>query len=242
MCYSGRCEYEARGNGCDGDCIKPKHLPCPNYMAEPDDTDNTNEDDITKGGMMEITKEFLKELRPCGNRWKNYLENYRDWSGTLSEFLCLDKISTEDKLWVFTRKVEGWERMQRMFAVAVAGRACENARPEVRKYYVLVKNRYESVNYDSDINHLKNNEYWAACKAAHRAAHKATYWAADWAADGAADKAAYRAAYRAADKAADRAVDWAADRAADGAADWAAYRAAEREKQLETLKKIVKGE
>ena len=49
---------------------------------------------------MLINKEFLKELKPCTERYKNFLEHYADFSGTMVEFLDLDKITYKDKIWV----------------------------------------------------------------------------------------------------------------------------------------------
>lgn len=172
---------------------------------------------------MKITKEFLEGLNPCADRWKNYLKYYSDWTGSLAEFLELDKITTEDKLWVFTRPVQGWGRMQRRFAVAAAERVCKDAQPEVKKFFALVKAKYESVNYDSNIEHLKDAAYMAA------------FCAADIAAYSAANSAAYSAVYSAVYSAA----YWVAYSAADIAAYWAADMAAEREAQIEILKKIV---
>lgn len=53
--------------------------------------------------MKTIDKEFLKSLKPCASRWENYLEHHADFSGTLAEFLSLDHLTIEDKLWVALR-------------------------------------------------------------------------------------------------------------------------------------------
>ena len=49
---------------------------------------------------MMITKQTIHDLKPCAERWKNYLENYSDFKGTFEEFLNLDKISYQDKICV----------------------------------------------------------------------------------------------------------------------------------------------
>lgn len=54
---------------------------------------------------MIIDKYYLKSLDPCADRYKNYLENYKDFSGTLSEFLDLPNITLRDKCWVYFRSV-----------------------------------------------------------------------------------------------------------------------------------------
>ena len=50
--------------------------------------------------MTMINKEVLKSTKPCADRWKNYLEFYSDFNGSFDEFLELDKISHDDKIWV----------------------------------------------------------------------------------------------------------------------------------------------
>ena len=49
---------------------------------------------------MQINKDVLKELKPCIERYKNYLEHYAEFDGTFAEFLDLPLISYEDKIWV----------------------------------------------------------------------------------------------------------------------------------------------
>jgi len=60
--------------------------------------------DIKKEVRMRINKEFLKSLEPCDNRYNNYLEHHSDFDGSFSDFLDLDGIHYEDKLWV-TKKI-----------------------------------------------------------------------------------------------------------------------------------------
>ena len=52
---------------------------------------------------MKISTEIIKKLNPCTERFNNYLKHYEDFSGTLQEFLNLDKITYDDKVWVFTK-------------------------------------------------------------------------------------------------------------------------------------------
>ncbi len=53
-----------------------------------------------------ITKDYLKSLSPCEDRYKHYLSHYKDWSGTLEEFLDLPKLTHNDKKWVFFRSID----------------------------------------------------------------------------------------------------------------------------------------
>ena len=143
-----------------------------------------------------ITKDYLKSLSPCENRYKHYLTHYKDWSGSLEEFLDLEGLTHEDKKWVFFRSIPK-----------------DNLRLIAADFAKRVLHIYES-KYPNDDRPRK------AIEAARNGAADAAAYAADAAAD-AADAAA-RSAY-AADAAADAA--YAAARAAD-AADDAAYDAA----------------
>lgn len=49
---------------------------------------------------MIINKDVLKSLKPCEKRWKNFLQNYSDFNGSFDDFLDLELISYEDKIWV----------------------------------------------------------------------------------------------------------------------------------------------
>ena len=53
--------------------------------------------------MIKINTEVIKGLRPCGSRFDNYLSHYKDFDGTLEEFLALDNITYSDKVWVFAK-------------------------------------------------------------------------------------------------------------------------------------------
>jgi len=55
---------------------------------------------------MLITKDYLKSMNPCEDRYKHYLQNYKDWQGTLDEFLDLPKLTHDDKRWVFVRSID----------------------------------------------------------------------------------------------------------------------------------------
>ena len=50
--------------------------------------------------MITVNNKTIKDLKPCAERYKNWLEHYQYWSGSFADFLDLDKISYEDKVWV----------------------------------------------------------------------------------------------------------------------------------------------
>ena len=134
---------------------------------------------------MKINRQFIESLRPCKSRLDAGLRHYSDWEGTWLEFFELDKISTNDKLWVFTRKIPDIEREQREFAFLCASRVVEDCESvKTKEYFTLVLFIYESGMLDL----LDSGGYGAAYRDAD--------WAAYWAADGAAYKAADGAAER----------------------------------------------
>ena len=49
---------------------------------------------------MLMTSDKIKNLNPCNDRWENFNANYPNFNGTLEEFLNLDLITYNDKLWV----------------------------------------------------------------------------------------------------------------------------------------------
>ena len=67
---------------------------------------------------MQINKEIIERLNPCSNRFNNYLKYYASNNSTLSEFLSLDKISYNDKVWVMTRLLT--KEQNRTWALLIA--------------------------------------------------------------------------------------------------------------------------
>jgi len=117
---------------------------------------------------MQINKEFLKSLSPCKDRWKNYLKYYDNFSGSLSEFMELDKISVDDKFWLFTKEINELKDAQREFAFICADRVVSEANiKELTEFHELNIHIYESGNLEL----LNSDEYYAADSAANRAAY-----------------------------------------------------------------------
>ena len=184
---------------------------------------------------MLITKDYLKSLNPCEDRYKHYLQNYKDWQGTLDEFLDLPELTHDDKRWVFVRSID--KNKLRFVAADFAER--------VLHFY---ENKYPNDNRPRKaIEAARNNnaDAYAASCAAYAAARVAAY---DAAASYAADAAYDAAASYAADAAYDAAASYAAD-AADAAscAAYAAVRAAaddadkhEEQAQIEIMKRYAR--
>lgn len=55
--------------------------------------------------MQQINKDVLKALGPCANSYKNFLQHYSEFNGTLVEFLNLSEITYDDKIWVAQRLI-----------------------------------------------------------------------------------------------------------------------------------------
>jgi hypothetical protein len=199
---------------------------------------------------MQITKEYLKSLSPCEDRYKHYLEHYKDFEGTLEEFLDLPELTHADKKWVFVRSID--KDKLRFVAADFAER---------------VLHIYESKCPNDDrprkaIEAARSGSKYAASRAAVHAAdaadaayaaYVAAYADADAAAYAASRAAAYAAAayvaaaYADAADAADAASSaaYAAARAARAAyvdyADATVARKEEEAAQIEIMKKYAKG-
>ena len=52
---------------------------------------------------MQITTELIKSFKPCADRFNNFKSNYPNYNNKLEDFLSLDKISFNDKIWVSVR-------------------------------------------------------------------------------------------------------------------------------------------
>lgn len=49
---------------------------------------------------MRINKQILENLKPCENRWKNYLSHYESFDGDFDDFIDFEHVSYDDKIWV----------------------------------------------------------------------------------------------------------------------------------------------
>ena len=196
---------------------------------------------------MLITKDYLKRLSPCEARLTHYLEFYKDWSGTLEEFLDLPELTHEDKKWVFFRFIS--KDNLRLIAADFAERVLH-----------LFENKYpnddrprKAIEATRNGNITDAAAYAASAAAAYAAARATDAYAAAAAsaADAAADAYAASAtdAYAAAASAADAAADASAAAYADAYAASAAIdaidaadaaRLTEEKAQVEIMKKYAR--
>jgi hypothetical protein len=166
---------------------------------------------------MKINKKILKQFNPCQCRWDNYLEHYSDFDGSLYEFLCLDKISVEDKHWVMNRKWDDkkLQRIQRYYALICADRATFDSTPEVKEFFLLCA----FINV-SEMFELGDTKEFSS---ADRSARRSAYYSTDWSARRSAYYSTYYSTYY----------------SAYYSADWSADRSAEREIQIEIFKSLL---
>ena len=52
---------------------------------------------------MKINTKIISDLKPCRDRHVNWIEHYSDFDGDILDFLELDKITAEYKVWVAVR-------------------------------------------------------------------------------------------------------------------------------------------
>jgi len=68
-----------------------------------------------------VNKEIIKSLKPCADRYENYLKYYSDFDGQLEEFLDLENITYQDKIWLAVRLMPIF--LVEVFAIDCAVRA-----------------------------------------------------------------------------------------------------------------------
>ena len=174
---------------------------------------------------MRITTELVKTFNPCQDRFNNYQINYPNSDLHIVDFLKLENITYDDKIWV-------WKKVTTINEAALFGLKCAESVLHIfeTKY---PNDKRPRLALDSIRTYLDNptEENKKACRAAYAAADAAAYAAADAAAD--ADAAAYAAADAAAYAAAD-----AAYAAADAAAD---ARKTQQDKNTQFLIEIYEG-
>ena len=167
---------------------------------------------------MIITKKYLKSFSPCENRWKNYLKHYSDFEGSFYEFLCLDKISIEDKHWLINKphKCKKIQRLQRDYALICSDRATFDSTEEIKEFFMLcafinVSEMFE-LRDESAYCSADESAYSSAYRSVDESAYSSAYRSAYWSADSSAYCSAYRSAYWSADSSAYRNADWSANR------------------------------
>ena len=178
---------------------------------------------MINGGYMNqvIDLNYLESLNPCKERLYSFTNNYPKFSGTWSEFLDLENVTYNDKIWVARRFLNTNQLIH--FAILCADSVSHifnNKYPNDNRVNNLLNYLKEIKDFTriTEEQRTKIRELRYAADAAAAAAYAADADAADAAAAYAADAAAYAAAADAADADADAAdAAYAADAAAAAA-------------------------
>ena len=54
---------------------------------------------------IQVNLRIIKDFNPCESGIRNYLEYHREFEGTIQEFLQLDNIPYQDKIWLCKKLV-----------------------------------------------------------------------------------------------------------------------------------------
>ena len=156
--------------------------------------------------MIKINTDIIRGLRPCRSRFNNYLSHYKDFDGTLEEFLALDNITYSDKVWVFVRLADKFQLLRWSYLCAESVlHIFETKYPNDKRPRQALDAKLKYINEPTEDNLVNLSDRRdaayaaaAATAAAAYAAYEAAYEAAA-AANAAynADAAAYAAAYAA---------------------------------------------
>ncbi len=126
---------------------------------------------------IQINTEVIKKLNPCEDRFNNWLMHYSNFNGDILEFLDLDKITAQDKIWLSVRLL-----------------------PREQLEYFAIDSVFAATEYAADADAAA----YAAASAAAYATYATYSTSAVSAAAAVAAYAAYAAAYAATDAAAER--------------------------------------
>ena len=171
---------------------------------------------------MRISTKKIKDLGPCEDRLGNYMTYYENFDGSLEDFIMLEELSYEDKVWVFVRLATPeqnvrWSLLCTSKVLSIFeekypyDKRPRQALEAVEAWLNSTKENADASDAASDAAYASDAAAYAASDAASDAAYAAAYAAR--AAARAASDAAYAAAYaaRAATRAAARAAAFAAD-------------------------------
>jgi hypothetical protein len=162
-----------------------------------------------EGGILEITTEIISKLNPCKDRFDNFKTHYPNFNSDLVEFIKLEEISYNDKIWVITRLFSVEQNRSLAFKCAYSVLPIyENKYTEKKELRITLEAYMQDRSEENRVK-LKN----VASAATTAAAYAADAYAAAYAAYAAAFAVAYvtYAAYAAAAAAVDAAT-YAANR------------------------------
>ena len=186
----------------------------------------------------------IEELGPCTEGWDNLVKHYPKWKGTLLEFMDLDKIPDEDKVWLFADCTIDND-IKKEFAFICAETAMQHTdKKEIHTFHTLNLLDYESGTYDyAALSAADSASSSVVFHDADSASSSVVFYAADYfalsAARSSADYVSLSSSYSAAYYAANSAAEYADDYVTRSAA-----RSAARKDQVDIIKNLLeeKGE
>ena len=125
---------------------------------------------------MIITVDKIAEHKPCKDRFDNFKKEYPNYSGTLEDFLNLDRITYDDKVWVCVRL------LRKNVLVHWSIKCAESVLPNFELVYPddkRVRQCLETLKSISDFENMTNPDRGSARSAASAA------WSAAWSAESA---------------------------------------------------------
>ena len=178
--------------------------------------------------MTKINLEYIKTFDPCQDGLDNYIKYHKEFNGTMTEFLSLEHIPYEDKVWLVVKVIDykilqKWsvdcaESVLHIYEDKYPGDNRVRDCIETTKKYLVGECSIEEVN-------ATRSAAWSAARSATesaRSAARSAAWSADAAAAADADAAGARSARSAAWSAA--AAAWAAAAAGARSARFAAVK------------------
>lgn len=130
---------------------------------------------------MLVTTNKVKNLNPCNDRFNNFTKKYPNYSGTLREFLKLDKITYDDKVWVFTRLLDKDTLVKWAIKCAESVKYIYDNKMKDGKLDLV----FNTLNSIENFNNMSESEIEAARAAARVAAlwsEESAVWSAEWSA------------------------------------------------------------
>jgi len=101
--------------------------------------------------MKTINSKTIKAMRPCTDRFENYLKFYGKKTFTIDQFCELENITTQDKFWVLLRMLDKFN--VEVFAIDCALRAFKSADADAYAYAYAYADAYAYAVHVADAVH-----------------------------------------------------------------------------------------
>ena len=120
---------------------------------------------------MKINTDKIRALKPCLDRFNNYLNHYQDFDGSLEDFVMLENITYSDKVWVFIRLATKMQNVKwSLLCASKVLHIFEEKYPDNKKPRLALE---AAENWINNPNDDTANAAYAAASAANAAAYAA---------------------------------------------------------------------